>query len=183
MARRVVAYALLFTLCLSAMMLRTPGLVASAQSGVHVSLAATQAATDPVMRSLSSLVERIYLPFVMGRPPSATLQFAASVNETTGELLTSSERFASGTDLVFITWRLEGFQNRQYSVELTFPNDDTLTTTVQTVPTSDDRNFTNFCRTSSASCTSERLALLPGVYTARLFVDNQIVSEQQMVIE
>lgn len=182
MTRRVVAYALLCTLFFSALALRAPGLAAELQSG-EGALVVAQATAVPAMPGLGSTVERVYLPLVPGRPPVATLQFATRVNETTGEPLTSSERFPRGTDLLFIPWRLEGFQNRQYRVEVTFPNNDVLATSPRLVPTSDDRNYTSFCRTSNDSCTSERAPLFPGLYTARLFIDNQIVIEQQLLIE
>lgn len=123
-----------------------------------------------------------YLPLIV-RPALAAIEFATGVNPETGEPIAPGTRFPSGTDLLYVAYRLEGLQGRQYRLDFTYADGETLTGTTRTAPGNAFRNWTSYCITTGGSCTSGRVPLDPGTYTARLYVDGQLFSEGQAVIQ
>ncbi len=120
---------------------------------------------------------QVYLP-VLARPPIVTVQFAATANRETGELLNPATEFDAGLDLLWVSVRLEGYSpGRLMRLDFTYPNGESLSGSSRTITGLDFRFTTAYCLTTAFTCDSGRVPLPSGPYTARVFVDGQQVSE------
>lgn len=190
MTRRISRPAGIFTLLVVALALLAPVLLARAQDGAPArpapagaGAAAVVAAPLPAGTGRSAPAQDrfyAYLPLVE-RQVVATIEFAAGVNSETLEPIGPSESFASGIDLIYVAWRLEGFQNRQYRMDFTVPDGQTLTGTTRTAMSNDLRAFEAYCITT-ITCDSGRRQLPAGTYTARLYIDGQLFGERRATI-
>lgn len=124
----------------------------------------------------------VYLPSIQ-IAPAAMIEFATEINRATDEPANPAERFTQGLDLIYVAWRMQGFQGHQYRLDFTIADGRTVSGSTRTATSNDYRDWTAFCLTTAGSCESGRIPLPAGRYTAQLFIDGQLYSEREAVIE
>lgn len=123
----------------------------------------------------------VYLPTIE-TPALASIRFASGVDEPTGEPIDPTTSFSLGLDLMYVVYGIYGMQGRQYRLDFTYADGETLAGETYTVPSSHYQTWDAYCLTRVGSCSAGRDVLPVGPYTARLYIDGNLFAEAQATI-
>lgn len=170
------------------LLLLAPVLVASAQPGAAVPAQAATIKTALAAPAQAAALaqtppdQRLYLP-LLAISPVVTIEFAASANQDTGELIDPNTNFASGLDLLYVSARIDGAEDRKFRLDFVFASGQLLEGDEQTVFTNSYRYTTAYCISTARTCSTGRRPLPAGTYIARIYLDGVLYKEAQAFIQ
>jgi hypothetical protein len=125
------------------------------------------------------ITSKVYLPLAM-RPMESAIVFSSSADES-GRPSPPMTTISPNARQLFYNVTVRGASGRPYRIEYQLPGGP-IDPDIGVIPSDPFEALGMICYTSNGDCGQPTGALVPGRYTIRVFIDNQLLNESSATV-